>query len=279
MQDKKFITSSDVKLMKRRPESHKGDNGKVLAVGGSIRYVGAIILAGIAAYRSGVDLVVIAAPEKIALAINFWPDFITIKMKGEYLVQGHAKEIINASNDYDVLLIGNGIGQEQSTKQFAMAVIKKTSCKKVIDADAIKAISLRDAKNSIITPHRKEFEILLKNSGIKPGRSMEKILPELQEKLDTNVILLKGKVDMIISKDRVAYNKTGNSGMTKGGTGDVLAGLCAGIVAQGNPLFESACAAAYINGKAGDLLYKEYGYGFTATELADRVSVVIKKWL
>ena len=99
----------------------------------------------------------------------------------------------------------------------------------------------------------------------------------------SNVVLAKGygnskkrHVDAIIAKDRVAYSSTGNAGMTVGGTGDVLAGLAAGILAQEKDLFRAACAAAYVNGKAGDLLMKKYGWGFTASDLVDKLPAALK---
>ncbi len=269
-----YLSAKDIVLKKRRLDSHKGDNGKVLIVGGSMEYAGAVMLAGMAAFRSGADIVVIAAPEKIALAINAWPDFITAKFKGSYFRSNQASELIRMSKGYDVLLIGNGIGLRSTTKQFARKSVKGCICKKVIDADAIKSVRLQDVRNAIITPHKKEFRILLENSGLGNNSSMLLV----QKLVGSNVILLKGKTDTIISKNKIVYNKTGNAGMTVGGTGDVLAGLCAGLVAQGNNLFESACAAAYLNGYAGDLLYRELGYGFTATDLADKLAFVLKKW-
>ncbi len=274
MQDK-AITAKDIRLKKRRQDSHKGENGKVLEIGGSIDYAGAIILAGMSAYRTGVDQVVIAAPEKIALAINAWPDFITLKFKGDHFKKQDAEKIARICKDYDSMLIGNGLGMRTETREFAKSVIKKCKCKKIIDADAIKSIRLQDAENSIITPHKKEFGILLENSGIKE-KDLKMQISAARKIIGNNIILLKGKTDIIFSREKIAFNKTGNAGMTSGGTGDVLAGVCAGLVAQGNGLYESACAAAYINGYAGDLLYEEYGYGFTATDLADKIAFILK---
>lgn len=279
----KALKEGDIVLKKRKSESHKGDNGKVLVVGGSVEYVGAVVLAGMAAYRSGVDLVVIAAPEKIALTLNFWPDFITTKFRGSFFKESHANEIIRMGKEFDVLLVGNGLGLRQETKSFAKKVVKSLNCVNVVDADAIKSIRLQDAANSIITPHMAEFDVLLGNSGIKAGHmSLKEKIAAAKKIIGNNVILLKARsgqiTGIVFSKDKTAYNTTGNAGMTSGGTGDVLAGLCAGLAAQGNGLFASACAAAYVNGCAGDLLYREYGYGFTATDLADKVAFVLKRW-
>src|SRR3989344_9680797 len=238
----KFITKMGIKIPERKKESHKGDNGLVLAVGGSEEFVGAITLSGLAALRSGADLVKIIAPEKVAWAINaYCPDLMTIKLKEKFFEPAHFGIIKKEMEKFDVLLIGNGIGLKKETKKFCKHAISKIKKLKVIDADAIKSISMDGCENSIITPHSKELEIFLANSKInkttikkiineKNIAKKAKLIKSINQKfLDkNNIILLKGKIDVIISKDKIIYNKTGNAGMTKGGTGDVLAGLCAG---------------------------------------------------
>jgi len=277
-----FITKLQIKLPDRRKDSHKGDNGMVLAVGGSRDFAGAIALAGLAALRSGCDLVKVIAPEKVAWAINTYsPDLITMKLKGDYFNLNHSDIIKKSMERFDVLLIGNGIGLSKSTRQFCKKTIKIIKKLKVIDADAIKSISMNDVKNSIITPHSKELEYFLINSKInkniikkisntkniqKKSQLIKKITQKFLNK--SNIILLKGKIDIIISKNKIFYNKTGNAGMTKGGTGDVLAGLCAGFLAQSKDLLQSAINAAYFNGMIGDiLLKKKKGFTFLASDM------------
>lgn len=278
----RFITKSQITLPTRSNYSHKGDNGLVLAVGGSEDFAGAIALAGLAALRSGCDLVKIIAPEKAAWAINAYsPDLITMKLKGNYFKLNNFNIIKKQMEKFDVLLIGNGIGLNKSTKQFCKKTIRKIKKFKVIDADAIKSISMQDAENSIITPHSRELEIFLKNSKVNksiirlinneknPINKSKTIKKTTQKFLDkNNIILLKGKIDVIISKNKIFYNKTGNAGMTKGGTGDVLAGLCAGFLAQSKDLMQSAINAAYFNGLIGDiLLKKKKGFSYLASDM------------
>src|SRR3989338_57532 len=249
----KFITKSQIKLPKRKSESHKGDNGLVLVVGGSEDFVGAVALAGLAALRSGCDLVKIIAPEKVAWAINAYsPDLVTMKLKSDYFKLNHFNVVKNLMEQSDVLLIGNGIGLRNEAKKFCQKTIKNIKKFKVIDADAIKSISVNDCENSIITPHAKELEYFLINSKInkstikqfnneKNTEKKSKLIKKTTQKFlsKNNIILLKGKIDIIISKDKIFYNKTGNAGMTRGGTGDVLAGLCAGFLAQSKDLLQS----------------------------------------
>ncbi|MBI2107873.1 NAD(P)H-hydrate dehydratase, partial [Candidatus Woesearchaeota archaeon] len=268
-----------------------GDNGKVLVVGGSKDYVGAVALAGLAALRSGADLVNIAAPEKVAWAVNcISPDLIATKVKGDYFRKENAKIIVDLKEKFDVLLIGNGIGLKNETKKFCKKAIRGIGKLKVIDADAIKSINSNDAENSIITPHLKELEQFLKNSNVgktiinniinqknivKKSLLIKKALKKFFDK--DNIVLLKGKIDAIISSDGIYYNKTGNAGMTKGGTGDVLAGLCAGFLAQNGNLMQSAVNAAYFNGMIGDiLLKKKKGFAYLASDMAGEIKNVLK---
>jgi len=282
----KTITGSILRMKPRKKSSHKGDFGRVLIVGGSADYAGAPALAcnaSLAVLRSGADLVSVAAPETISIAVNrLTPDAITkkIKTKHGYFEMKNADEIIRLSRDFDVVLIGNGIGRKSD--DFIRKITKQARKPMVIDADAIKAIRLQDVSDSIITPHKKEFEILLKNSGLsedKTGRDY------FRKKMGNNVILLKGHIDQIISADKIALNRTGNPVMTKAGTGDVLAGLAAGFLAQeahakDNPndpgMFRSACMAAYLNGAVGDYLLKKMGRAFIASDIVDNIHKVLK---
>jgi NAD(P)H-hydrate epimerase len=257
----RIIKASDIKIRKRKKDSHKGQNGEALIIGGSENYTGALALAGLAALRTGADWVTVAAPEKVAWAINcLTPDLITKKAKGGHFQERHLKEMLNLAGKHDAVLIGNGIGLK--SVPFVRKFVQRANKPMVIDADGVKAINLGDARNAILTPHHKELEMLMKKSGIKSEK-------QLQKKLGDNVIVIKGKVDRIISRDRIACNKTGNEGMTVGGTGDVLSGLAVGFLCQGYSRFDSACYAAYINGKAGDMLKKKKGYSFIASDLVD----------
>ena len=278
-------------MLKHRSQySHKGENGRVMIVGGSIEYVGAVMLAGIAVFRVGVDLVVIAAPYKVAWAINtFSPDLITKKFSGDYFVMKHAKKIVDSAKDFDAVLIGNGMGIRKQTINFSKYVIKNIKNNKVIDADAIKAMDIKKTKNSIITPHSEELEIMLKNNNIDVSKFKKIKINNYKGKANfiknnlknflnnNNVILLKGKLDIVMSKNKTYYNKTGNPAMSVGGTGDVLAGMCAGLLAQTKDLFRSACIAAYVNGKIGDALFKKTGYGFMASEMLDYIPKELMK--
>ena len=143
----KFVTEKNIKIPKRSSASHKGQNGYVLAAGGSKDYVGAIALAGLAALRSGCDLVRIIAPEKVAWAINTYsPDLVTMKLKGDNFNLNHFSIVKKEMDKFDVLLIGNGIGINNETKKFCKKIIKEIKKFKVVDADAINQSLCRIAR-------------------------------------------------------------------------------------------------------------------------------------
>ena len=134
-----YISKKDIKLPKRKATSKKGDNGRVLIIGGSEHFIGAVALAGLAALRSGVDWVTIAAPEKVAWCVNsLSPDIVSVKLKGNNISLKHVNNIDKLAKKHDVVLIGNGIGLEKQTKQFLKKIIKKIKNPKVLDTDGIK---------------------------------------------------------------------------------------------------------------------------------------------
>ena len=266
------------KLMERKKNSRKGENGSVLIIGGSEEYVGAVTLAGLAALRAGCDSVTIAAPEKVAWTVNrYAPDLITHKMGAGNFTVRDAKEMVKFSERFDAVLLGNGITRKAD--KFCQYFIKKSPRLKVVDADALKSMSFKDFHNSILTPHETELGMMLENS------HKEFLFPKLRESNakekaeilqgnlryflhNNNVLLAKGATDIVISRNKISYNRTGNQGMTKAGTGDVLAGLVAGFLAKTQDLYKSASAGAFVNGLAGDLLLKKKkGYTFIASDI------------
>ncbi|RLG21423.1 NAD(P)H-hydrate dehydratase [Candidatus Micrarchaeota archaeon] len=238
---------------------HKGENGYVMIVAADPLYVGAPALSALAALRSGCDLAVIAAPEKMAYAINaISPDIVTIKLKGDYLKTSHIKDILQSVH-FDVLLIGPGLGRRKASLD-AASTLMKWQGPKVIDATAIDVMP-EGCGNCVITPHQEEYRRNFGNFDIK------------RVAREDFVVLRKGKIDEVSDGKRLFKNKTGNNAMTVGGTGDVLAGLVAGFIAQGYPLYEAACKAAFLNGKAGERAFKKHGYSLLASDLLDEIIV------
>lgn len=265
-------------LKPRSKFSHKGQNGKVLIIGGSVDYPGSPTFVGMAAMatiRAGTDLVIIAAPEKVAWAINcIAPDLITRKIKGDNFSVKNVSEVLKLCEWADVVTIGNGIAFTKGAKEFMQQTIKgivKMGKPMVIDAAALRVVKIHDLKNAVLLPHEGELETLLKNSKLTHKN--------FQQKLGTNVLVMKGHPKTIIlSKTKKTVNSTGNAGMTHGGTGDVLCGIIAGLIAQGNNLFESAGVGTFANGKAANALLKKFGLGYIASDLIEKIPLVLKRF-
>lgn len=260
-------------LVKRHPDSHKGKNGEVLVIAGSETYTGAPCLASLAVLRGGADLVYLAAPERAANAADVNPDLITIPLDGGHFNNAHIPKIKKWLKRSNVLLIGPGLGKEPETEKAILSVIEDCKLPMVIDADAVKALAgnleVLKGKKAVLTPHRKEFELISKQAAD----------PEKVKKFTSEhdfVMLVKAPEDIVTDGTRLELNKTGNAGMTVGGTGDVLAGLIAALIAQGLDLFDSALNGAKINGMAGDLCFEKMGYGFIASDLLEKIPEIMK---
>ncbi len=262
-------------LKKRKATAHKGENGRIMVIGGSEDYVGAPALSALAALHTGTDIVQIFAPEKVAFAINAMsPDLITKKLKGDSFLPKHVDEIVKASERFHVVVIGPGLGYSKQHEKFVKRVLREIKIFKVIDADAIKHMGNMDVSNAIITPHPKEFEYMTASTLTLDDEANGDILKSIS---GNNVIVLKGATDIIADKYHYKFNDTGNPGMTVGGTGDVLAGLCAGFLAQSKDMFNSAAAAAFINGKIGDYLLEKSGYGYTAMDIVKNIRMMVRE--
>ena len=264
------------KLLNRPEWSHKGDFGKLLIIGGSRWYTGSPALAALAALRSGCDWATIACPEKISQTIaSFSPDIITYPLPGNFLKPSHLKTLLTLSQKHDAVLIGGGMGTQKETQKLVKEFLIKTEKPCVIDADALKVQGTGFKPNFLLTPHAYEFFLL---TGKRPATNLEerKALVKNQAKSLGCAILLKGSKDVISNGIDVLVNKTGNPFLTKAGTGDTLAGICASLLSQGFSVLESGFLASYINGKAGELASKEFGPGILASDLIKKIPLVIQ---
>ncbi|MBW2988486.1 NAD(P)H-hydrate dehydratase [Candidatus Woesearchaeota archaeon] len=262
---------------------HKGDNGRVLVIGGSRDFVGAVYLAGMASLRSGADVVIVAAPEDVAFAINaMTPDLVTVKLPGDYLTLAHYTQLTKLAKGFDVMLFGNGMGLEPGTMELCrrLALIPMF---KVIDADALKAISLQGITGAVLTPHLREFQELFRNTTQSVLTTTEheaaatQSYKELRAYLSKNVIVLKGRVDYVLSSQGLFYNKLGNPRMRVAGTGDILAGVIAGLLAQTKSLMESVGIGLPAVCRAATQLYSEMRGGYTASDILMRLPKAIFK--
>lgn len=247
--------------------SHKGQNGRLLIVGGG-PYTGAPALSAMAALAAGADLVWIAAPEKAAgIIASYTPNYIVRGLEGDVLSPDNLKEIDALARSVDAVLIGPGLGRDKRTLEAVSLLVKKCKLPLVIDADGLYALSVNGIPAfkvpTVLTPHRREFSGL---TGIRPEKVAEKDVVKLARKCKCTV-LLKGPIDFVTDGEHTKKNLTGNPAMTVGGTGDVLAGIVAGLMAKGAKPFEAARMGAYLSGAAGDRAFGRLGYSLTATDV------------
>jgi len=272
-----------VLLPRRRRDAHKGDAGRVLVIGGG-PYTGAPAFAGMAAMRSGVDLVFVATPEPAALPVSIYsPNLIVKPLQGEVLSEEHVDDLLGFSNGCDVVAIGPGLGNAQETLSAVQDIIKKCRKPLVIDADAIAACGARprilSGKSGVITPHAGEFKKLTGKT--LPSEKLDRraaMVKEAAARLKMT-ILLKGPIDIISDGRYVKFNRVHNDAMTVGGTGDVLMGLVSGMLAQKATPFVSARIAAFANGLAGNLAFEEKSYGLLSTDIIEKIPLVLRRYL
>lgn len=265
----------------REKEAHKFDFGSLLVVGGSKIYSGSPTFNALGALRSGVDLVEIAAPERSANIIaSFSPDLITHPLPGNYIKRAHLETLNKVSQNKTAIVIGGGMNKEKETLLAIVSFLSKIKLPCVIDADAIHAISLKRellrGKMFVLTPHAMEFYALTGQEVYKEMDFRKSQVIEAAKKLKTT-ILLKGNIDVISDGENVYLNETGTPYMTKGGTGDILAGICGALLARGVEPFEAACCAAYISGRAGEIASKKYGESLLASDILREIPAVINK--
>jgi hydroxyethylthiazole kinase-like uncharacterized protein yjeF len=280
----RFAGPGDVLLATktRDPTAHKGDFGRLLVIGGSEVYSGAPTLVSLAALRTGVDIVYLAAPSKTAQAISSMsPDLITIKLDGDNLNPANIETLKTYLDKVDAVAMGPGLGLSSEITKLVRAFVDEVEKAKkplLLDADGLKAFAKfkRPLKVPLVlTPHAGEYEIL--TGEVLPQNQEERVLAiqKIAKKLNA-VVLVKGAVDIICDSERAKLNFTGNPGMTVGGTGDVLSGIVSGLMAQNVDAYEAAVAGAFVNGAAGDFVANEIGFHMVATDIIDWIPHVFE---
>jgi NAD(P)H-hydrate epimerase len=265
----------------RKLTSHKGLNGIVAVIGGSKIYHGAPTLASLAALRTGVDLVYLAVPQPISLAVRaISPNLIVYPLPDAKLTKGCVNRLLKWLPEINSVAIGPGLGRQKTDGM--KELIKEMNFRNVsvvLDADALhkEVVELLKGKKGVITPHAGEFKRVF-------GEDLPKDLDDKVRKVKERAkdfditILLKGNVDIISDGEKLALNHTGSPAMTVGGTGDVLTGIVAGILSKGIDPFTACCAAAYVNGLAGERAASKYGLHIVATDLIEELPFILKEF-
>jgi hydroxyethylthiazole kinase-like uncharacterized protein yjeF len=282
-----YVGPGELRVYYPRPtkKSHKGENGVVLIIGGG-PYIGAPALSGLAALRSGVDLVYITTPQRSWKSIAaFSPNFIVKDLTNNQLTKEDIPIIEELLNKCTGVILGPGLGSAPETEEAVILLVQRIIAEKkplVLDADAIKPIgqNLSLIKNSltVVTPHVGEFKKL---TGITLSQNLDdriRIVKEWAQKLGIT-IFLKGYMDILSNGTEIKQNKIHNEAMTVGGTGDVLAGIIGALLSKGVQPFDAVRIAAFLNGEAGNEAYQKKSYGLLATDIIEEIPNILKKYL
>lgn len=268
---------------KRHRWVHKYDFGHLLIVGGSNHYTGSPALQALAALRAGVDLVTVVAPRRAADTIaSFKPDLIAYPLDCDHFTPEHIEALLPFVQNKSAVVVGGGMGRTKEVLEFVRLFVQQLNLPCVIDTDAIYAVAERIElvrnRPFVLTPHSYEFYVLSKQ---RVGIDVKERSAAVKRfaKLNQTVVLLKGHVDVISDGRQVVLNRTGSPYMTKGGLGDTLAGICGALLARGVKPFEAACAAAHLNGRAGEIAAKYYKESTMASDLIEAIPRAIEECL
>jgi hydroxyethylthiazole kinase-like uncharacterized protein yjeF len=281
-----FIGRGDLipTLKVRKIDAYKGQFGKILVIGGSKNYSGAPAYTSLTGIHFGCDLIITYVPEVIGNVVrSYSPNMIVRTNPGNWLnikAFEEIKELIDWSN---AIVIGPGLGIEKETEDLLVKLLVYLKEKKknfILDADALKLVKnhldLLKGERVILTPHQGELKIMVNLELPAYDRIEERanMILDLAKKLDTT-FLVKGPYDYITNGKKIKINRTGCPEMSIGGTGDILAGLCACFIATNNDPFESACSAAFLNGYIGEYCKKNLGDRFTTTDMIANINDAI----
>jgi NAD(P)H-hydrate epimerase len=237
----------------------------------------------LAALRTGAGVCFVAAPDAVANVVrSFSPDLIVYPLRGRFVTAVHADYVRGILGRVNSVVIGPGIGTHPETRRAVWAIVdavKEAGLPMVIDADAITSLksNLHRIRGSraILTPNSGEFRAV---SGLKAADDWrEKAKPAMQFARKVGcTLLLKGHHTVITDGDALKVNRTGNPCMATGGSGDVLSGIIATFLAQGQPPLLAAAAGAHVHGLAGDLVMKERGFHALASDIVEKIPAVLK---
>ena len=270
-----FVGRGDLSRLSRDPDSHKGDHGEILVVGGG-PYAGAPALSAQAALRAGADLVRVACPDGVADEVQSYSENLIVRpLAGECLGPGHVGRITDLAADQDVLVLGPGLGNSERALEAAAEILTEFTGTAVVDADPLRIVPELDTEATLVcTPHQGE---LAKMGGPREEdwRDRREAVKAFAAELG-HTLLVKGRYDIVSDGERTLVNRTGNPGMTVGGTGDVLAGVTGALAARLEPI-HAAGVGAYVSGRAGDLAAERWDEGLVATDMFDELPAAMRR--
>ncbi|MCP4451135.1 MAG: NAD(P)H-hydrate dehydratase [Planctomycetes bacterium] len=281
------IIQSVPTLPPRADDAHKGHFGTVLIIAGSRGMGGAAALAGKAALRSGAGLVRVACPQSISETVaGFEPAYTTTALPED--PQGRISDqalacILDAVQTCDVIAVGPGLGTSHALQTLIETLIRDSSLKLVLDADGLNNLSRvsqwpRKVRAKLtLTPHAGEMTRLWASAFRSPLAQDRNERAAQLAKASQSIVTLKGAQTVVTDGESVYINQTGNPGMATGGSGDVLTGMIAALIGQGQCPLDATILGTYVHGLAGDLAARDMGrIALTAPDIIDSLP---KAWL
>jgi NAD(P)H-hydrate epimerase len=260
----------------RSNDAHKGDFGRVVVCGGSDRYAGCLAFNSLAALRAGADLAIVVAPKRAAdIVAGYSPDLITAPCDSPFPDPSVALEVLENA---DALVLGCGVVRTPESHRALLDIIRGCKAPMVLDAEALHALatsaeSIR-GKKALLTPNGGEYQVLSGRSWPPTTDAKTTAVKTLAKQYDATAIV-KGAPDFISDGEQTYVDPRGSPYMTKGGYGDLLAGVAGAHLARGRSPFDAAKAAAFIVGRAGELASSKLGESTLASDVLMYLSLVI----
>ena len=286
------MSDPPLQLPRRKPDSHKGNFGRVLLIGGSRGMSGAISLSAVASLRTGSGLVSAMVPDRcLETVAGFHPGIMTIPTKdddaGRFAIAAYedlSARLARRNNRLSAIGCGPGMSTGSGSIAMVQRLLQATDIPRVLDADAINVLAdhltLESKQSSLVlTPHPGEFERL---SGVPPKDRDAQVAAAVELANRTGVtIVLKGGPSIVIAPNSVSNatwtNTTGNPGMATAGSGDVLTGVITSLLGQGLDPWDAARLGCWIHGLAGDLAAATYTQaGMTCQELLGEIGKAVE---
>ena len=261
----------------RSNNARKGDFGRVIVCGGSERYAGCLAFNGLAAMRAGADLAIIVAPRRaVDIVAGYSPDLITVPCDTPFPNPDTAVEMLENA---DALVIGCGVSRTPESHRALINIIERCSTPMVLDAEALHALESKmdflQGKSALLTPNAGEYRVLSGRDWPQSERERVTAVQDLAAQYKATVIV-KGAVDFISDGTRVHLDRNGSNYMTKGGYGDLLAGVAGAHLARGKAPFDAARIAAFVVGKAGEQASARFGESTLASDVLGQFSSVLR---
>ena len=228
---RRFVENGDLLRVARSPDSHKGDNGEVLVIGGG-PYAGAPAFAGMAALRAGADLVRVACPAVVASDVQgYSPSLIVEPLEGERLHSRHLERLVDRARGHDSVVIGPGLGGAEESQHTVAAILERVEGTVVVDAEALLAVPERPTEARLVcTPHQGEL-VRMGGPASDDWRERQELVAAFAAEIEQTT-LVKGRYDVISDGTRSRVARRGTPAMTVGGTGDVLAGVVGALAGR-----------------------------------------------